>query len=179
MSNDLRRRRFEAAITPHLDGAYSLARSLSKNGPDAEDIVQEAVLRAYRYFDGWHGGSARVWFLAIVRNTYRTWVRGQAQPQFLRDPGSGEALPETDLIFEDNDPETHLIVAQDRMRVTALVATLPSILREVIMLRDLQELSFREVAMITRLPIATVQTRLARARDVLRERWHDCGGPST
>ena len=173
MRHNLRRRQFEAAITPHLNGAYNLARWLCGNGWDAEDIVQEAVLRAYRYFDSWRGGDARVWLLSIVRNSYRSWLQ-QNRSSRATYGSDGQTRPEPDELVEvaeDHDPEGSLIREQDRARLAELVSGLPPELREVTVLRDLQELSFREVAAITGAPIATVQSRLARARATLREQW--------
>ena len=172
MRHNLRRRRFEAAITPHLNGAYNLARWLCGNGWDAEDIVQEAVLRAYRYFDSWRGDDARVWLLSIVRNSYRSWLQ-QNWSSGAPHGSDSQFRPEPDELVEaeDPDPEGSLIREQDRARLAELVSELSPELREVTVLRDLQELSFREVAAITGAPIATVQSRLARARATLREQW--------
>ena len=173
---DKRRQQFDATVGQHLDVAYNLARWLAGNRPDAEDIVQEAFLRAFRYFHSWNGGDARAWLLAIVRNTHRTWTGERGRRPIP--PGSvagSEVLIGPDDPDPGPDPEARLLQMQDRVRLVRAIAELPTDLREVIVLRDLQELPFREVAAITNAPITTVQSRLNRAREALRERlMADC-----
>lgn len=167
---DTRRTMFDAAVGRHLDAAYNLARWLAGNGPDAEDVAQEALLRAYRYFDSWHGGDARAWLLTIVRNTHRTWTKEHARAPVATDFANEEGFLQQQF-DQAPHPEARLLNRENRLRLSRVIAELPTELREVIVLRDLQELSFREVAAITNAPVTTVQSRLDRARALVRERW--------
>lgn len=164
---DTRRQRFEAQALPHLDAAYNLARWLARSPADAEDIVQEAMLRAYRAFDGFRGGDARPWLLAIVRNCWRT-AGADAKRR------NHTALPENDdqtLRSEEPDPEARAAEASEGRRLDALIALLPNEFREVLVLREMEDMSYREIAEVTGAPIGTVMSRLARGRTMLRERW--------
>ena len=163
---DGRRLRFEAEALPHLDAAYNLARWLSRSPADADDIVQEAMLRAWRAFDGFRGGDIRPWLLAIVRNCWRnagadTKRRGHT------------ALPEDDgaLISEAPDPETFVATASESRKLDEVIALLPDEYREVLLLREMEDRSYRDIAEVTGTPIGTVMSRLARARALLKERW--------
>ncbi|MGN6516892.1 MAG: sigma-70 family RNA polymerase sigma factor [Rhizomicrobium sp.] len=164
---DERRRRFEAQALPHLDAAYNLARWLSRSPTDADDIVQEAMLRAFRAFDGFRGGDIRPWLLAIVRNCWRnagadTRRRGHT------------ALPDEDsdvLVSEGADPERAAMQASEGRQLDTLIAMLPAEFREVLILREMEDMSYREIANVTGVPIGTVMSRLARARAMLREKW--------
>lgn len=163
---DGRRLRFEAEALPHLDAAYNLARWLSRSPADADDIVQEAMLRAWRAFDGFRGGDIRPWLLAIVRNCWRnagtdTKRRGHT------------ALPEDDgaLISEAPDPETFVATASESRKLDEVIALLPDEYREVLLLREMEDMSYRDIAEVTGTPIGTVMSRLARARALLKERW--------
>jgi RNA polymerase sigma-70 factor (ECF subfamily) len=162
---DDRRRRFEAQALPHLDAAYNLARWLSRSPADADDIVQDAMLRAFRAFDGFRGGDARAWILTIVRNCWRS--AGTASKR------RGHTSLDENLVAED-DPEEIAIQTGARRRLDALVAQLPEEFREVLILREMEDLSYREIAEITATPIGTVMSRLARARAILRETAKDC-----
>jgi RNA polymerase sigma-70 factor (ECF subfamily) len=156
-------------VLPHLDAAYNLARYLTRNATDADDVVQEAVLRAATYFGGFRGVNPRAWLLQIVRNTAyasRALVRGAvtvALPGEDRD--SGPTLPE--LIDRGDDPEVALRKREDHARLTRLLAALPVELRETLVLREIEELSYKEIAEITQAPIGTVMSRLWRARRTL------------
>jgi RNA polymerase sigma-70 factor, ECF subfamily len=158
---DDRRRRFEAQALPHLDAAYSLARWLSRSPADADDIVQDAMLRAFRGFDGFRGGDIRPWLLTIVRNCWRS--AGSAS---LR-----RGHTELDDAIADAGPDPEEAAAQtgDQRRLDAMIARLPDDFREVLILRELEDMSYREIAEITGAPIGTVMSRLARARTMLRE----------
>jgi RNA polymerase sigma-70 factor (ECF subfamily) len=163
---DDRRQRFEAQALPHLDAAYNLARWLSRSPADADDIVQDAMLRAFRAFDGFRGGDIRAWLLTIVRNCWlsagkATRRRGHA------------ALDEQELVAE-GDPESAAIQQGTSRRLDALVAELPEEFREVLILREMEDLSYREISDVTGVPIGTVMSRLARARSLLRETARDC-----
>lgn len=156
--------RFAAQVLPHLDAAYNLARWLARDPADAQDVVQEAMLRALRYFDGFHGGDARVWLLAIVRNTFYT-LRHRTPQDSLRAEFDDEAHP---LVDEGPSPETLTLLAVDVGALQNALTHLPPPLREVIVLRELEECSYKEIAAITEQKIGTVMSRLARARERLR-----------
>jgi RNA polymerase sigma-70 factor, ECF subfamily len=163
---DDRRRRFEAQALPHLDAAYNLARWLSRSPADADDIVQDAMLRAFRAFDGFRGGDAKAWILTIVRNCWRS--AGTANKR------RGHTSLDDEKLIADDDPEGTAIQAGTRRRLDVLVAQLPEEFREVLILREMEDLSYREIAEITGTPIGTVMSRLARARAILRETAKDC-----
>ena len=163
---DDRRRRFEAQALPHLDAAYNLARWLSRSPVDADDIVQDAMLRAFRAFDGFRGGDMKAWLLTIVRNCWLS--AGKATKRRGHTP-----LEDQDLVAE-GDPEHSAIQQGTRRRLDALVAQLPEEFREALILREMEDMSYREIAEITGTPIGTVMSRLARARALLRETARDC-----
>ena len=160
-----RSRRFQALALPHLDAAYNLARWLSRNPGDAEDIVQEAYLRAFRFFDAFRGDEARPWLLTIVRRVwYDEWRRRSGAEEVapfdeLRDDAPLEGW-ETGGV----DPETLAIRAEDARHVHDALQRLPVEYREVLVLRELEELGYREIAAIADLPVGTVMSRLARGR---------------
>jgi RNA polymerase sigma-70 factor (ECF subfamily) len=155
--------RFEQAVLPHLDAAYNLARWLTRKDHDAEDVVQEAYLRAYQFFEGFHGGDGRAWLLTIVRNTCYTWLehhRGR-QPVTTFDEEKHSAASLAD------NPENLLLGKEERQSLRQAIEDLPPEYREVIVLRELEELSYKEIAAITGIPMGTVMSRLARARERL------------
>lgn len=160
----VRSARFEALVLPCLDAAYNLARWLARNDADAQDVVQEAMLRALRYFDSFHGSDARVWLLAIVRNTYCTLCM-KTPPDNLRESLDEDAHP---LIDQGPSPETLTLLAVDIGTLQLALERLPSPLREVLVLRELEECSYKEIAAITEQKIGTVMSRLARARERLK-----------
>ena len=151
---------FEEAVLPHLDAAYNLARWLTHNATDAEDVVQEAYLRAFRFFGGFHGADGRSWLLAIVRNTCYTWLQHNRSPEL--------SIPLDDELREieskDLNPEALLLQSADTLMVRQALTDLPVEFREVLVLRELEEMSYREIASITDLPLGTVMSRLARGR---------------
>ncbi len=158
---DDRRRRFEAQALPHLDAAYNLARWLSRSPADADDIVQDAMLRAFRAFDGFRGGDARAWLLTIVRNC---WISaGRATRR------RGHTVLDDEMAAAGPDPEENAIQSGHQRRLQAMIARLPDDFREVLILREMEDMSYREIADITGAPIGTVMSRLARARAMLRE----------
>ncbi len=165
MAMDERRRRFEQLVLPHLDAAHNLARWLSR--ADAEDVVQEAMLRAYRGFDGFRGEEAKPWLLAIVRNCHLTAMGKKARQKSEPLPAPGPA----ELPADAPDPETVAISADQSRRLNAAIAELPEEFREVLVLREMEDLSYRDIAIATAAPIGTVMSRLARARALLRERY--------
>ena len=176
---EARARRFEQLIVPHLDNAHNLARWLLRNDIDAEDIVQEACLRAFKYLDGFEGGDPTGWLLAIVRNASFSWIRRKRRRQALTgsDTVDEEIVDgEAPLLGEGSqaltrDPETLLIERRDRLRLSELIDRLPAEYREMIVLRDVEDLSYREIAALVGVPIGTVMSRLCRARRLLQERW--------
>jgi RNA polymerase sigma factor (sigma-70 family) len=158
-------RRFEQAVLPHLPSAYNLARWLTRDDHDAEDVVQEAYMRAFRYFDGFHGGDSRGWLLAIVRHTCYTWLqhnRGH-EPMTAFD----EEIHSPD--DETTNPETLLLYRTNRLLLKQALEALPGEFREIVILRELEGLSYKEIAAIADLPVGTVMSRLARARKRLQQ----------
>jgi RNA polymerase sigma-70 factor (ECF subfamily) len=162
-------RRFRDAALPHLDDVYTLARYLLRSAADADDAVQECYLRAFRHFDGFRGQATKPWLMAILRNVCRA--------EFARRTGAAgdpaelteDALP---LWQEpESSPETAILRQRDSETVRALVAALPEPFREAIVLRDINDLSYREIAEAIGAPIGTVMSRLGRARSLLRAAW--------
>lgn len=155
---------FEQAILPHLDAAYDLARWIMNNDQDAEDMVQEACLRAFQYFVGFQGGSSRAWLLTIVRNTCYTWLQ-QNRAQVLAVELDDE-LYDSDM--EVANPEAALQLHSSHHQLHSALEKLPVEFRELIVLRELEEFSYKEIAGIAGIPMGTVMSRLARARQQLR-----------
>jgi len=159
--------RFEAIVLPHLDAAYTLARYLTSNTLDAQDIVQDASLRALKYFRGFRGTEpkdGRAWLLAIVRNTVRTW-RQRRHPESADTAFDEEQHSER---IADDGPAVNLDRKETRARLGEALAQLPDEFREVIVLRDVQDLSYQEISEVTGVPEGTVMSRLHRARQRLR-----------
>jgi RNA polymerase sigma-70 factor, ECF subfamily len=152
------RERFEQLVLPHVDAAFNLARWLLRGRSDAEDIAQEALLRACRFFAGFNGGDARAWLLQIVRNTCYTWLE-KNRPMELSTEFDEELHQQTGAT-----PETLAIIADDHKRLTLALETLPPRFREVLVLRELEGCSYKEIAAITSIPIGTVMSSLSRAR---------------
>ena len=155
---------FEEAVLPHLDAAYNLARWLTRNETDAEDVVQEAYLRAFKFFGGFHGNDGRAWLLAIVRNTCYTWMQHNRSPELSLPLDESHEIESKDL-----NPEVLLIQSADTLMVRQALEELPVEFREVLVLRELEEMSYREIASITDLPLGTVMSRLARGRKRLQQ----------
>ena len=155
---------FEEAVLPHLDAAYNLARWLTRNDADAEDVVQEAYLRAFRFFGGFHGADGRSWLLAIVRNTCYTWMQHNRSPELRI--SLDDDLHEIES--KDLNPEALLLQSADTQMVRQALEDLPVEFREVLVLRELEEMSYREIASTTDLPLGTVMSRLARGRKRLQ-----------
>jgi len=160
------RERFEQAVLPHLDAAYNLARWLTRNDHDAQDVTQEAFLRAFRFFDGYQGGNMRAWLLTIVRNTCYTWMHRNRPPE--------TAVEFDEEIHSEEssggaDPELQVLASADKDTVQRALAELPEIFREALVLREMEGMSYKEIADVTSVSIGTVMSRLARARTRLRE----------
>jgi RNA polymerase sigma-70 factor (ECF subfamily) len=157
--------RFEQCIMPHMDAAYNLARWLAGNDPDAQDVAQEAFLRAFKFFGGFRGGDSRSWVLRIVRNSFYDWLRRQGRPE-LTTPFEEEVHgPATDA----PTPDAALLEKADQEMVHQALEALPVEHREVLVMRELEGLSYKEIADIAGLPIGTVMSRLARGREQLRQ----------
>jgi RNA polymerase sigma-70 factor (ECF subfamily) len=155
---------FDQTILPHLDAAYNLARWLIGNERDAEDITQEACMRAFKFFSTFRGGDPRAWLLTIVRRTAWTWLRSNRRHE--------EAVEYDEELHGAADtapsPEVSLVRAGDVDAVRQAIATLPAIFREVLVLRELEDCSYKEIADIAGVPIGTVMSRLTRARKQLQ-----------
>jgi RNA polymerase sigma-70 factor, ECF subfamily len=150
--------RFEQLVLPHIDNAFNLARWLLRSRADAEDVAQEALLRACRFFRGFHGGDARAWLLQIVRNTCYSWLE-KNRPRELMVEFDEELHPQPIAT-----PESIAIADESRERLTRALETLPPRHREVLVLRELEGCSYKEIAAITSIPIGTVMSSLSRAR---------------
>ena len=152
------RARFEQLVLPHVDAAFNLARWLLRRRTDAEDVAQEALLRACRFFRGFHGGAARAWLLQIVRNTCYSWLE-KNRPLELSTEFDEELHLQTCAT-----PETLAIAGDDHKRLTLALETLPPRSREIVVLRELEGCSYKEIAAIMSIPIGTVMSSLSRAR---------------
>jgi RNA polymerase sigma-70 factor (ECF subfamily) len=166
MPDTARSERFEREALPHLDAAYNLARWLMRNDKDAQDVTQEACLRAFRIFDGYQGGNMRTWFLTIVRNTCYTWLHKYPRAdstELFNEEIHGPEFP------GNSDPEIHVLVNADRETLNRALEELPDLFREALVLRELEGMSYKEIADITSSSMGTVMSRLARARTQLRQ----------
>ena len=157
---DTRTRYFEVTVWPHMRSAYNLARWLVRNGDDAEDIVQEASLKAFKALDSFRGGDARVWMLAIVRNTAMNFLR-------KRKPGAGMDLDQLEPVDRSPNPEQGLLEKTRREEVRRAIARLEPEFRETLVLREIEGLSYKEIAAVLDVPAGTVMSRLSRARQRL------------
>jgi len=156
--------RFEREILPHLDAAHNLARWLTGNDADAADVVQEACVRALGFFDGFRGDDARAWLLRIVRNTFYTWLRKNS---------AGKTMPFDeavhDVVGAGENPERTAIRRADGVALQRSIEALPVEFRETLVLREIEGLSYKEIAHVVGVPMGTVMSRIARARRMLRE----------
>jgi RNA polymerase sigma-70 factor (ECF subfamily) len=155
----------EECLLPHLDAAYNLARWLMRNPADAEDVVQEACLRALRYFDGFRGEDSRAWLLKIVRNTCYSWIKKNRPTEFADE--FDEMVHSTAVV--GTDVEAKLVSHASSEHVRKALEMLPAGFREVLVLREIEELSYREISDVTGVPMGTVMSSLSRARQRLRE----------
>jgi RNA polymerase sigma factor (sigma-70 family) len=166
VGHDRKKARFDNLVFPHLSDAYALARSLTGNRIDAEDVVQEACLRAFRAIDTVADNNARAWLLTIVYNTGCTWL-GRNRPTTVVHVDDLEIIERTQANLRERQaetPETALIAKVDGARLQAAIAALPLVYRETLRLRELEGMDYREIAQVTGVPIGTVMSRLARAR---------------
>lgn len=164
-------RRFERLALPHLDAAYNLARWLTRNDEDARDVVQDAAVRALRYFSSFRGEEPRPWLLQIVRNTCMDWLRqnrpGELEP--LDDFDEDERAAIEPHAPSGDEPDVLASRHDDSTRINRALAALAPAFREAIVLRELEDLSYREIAGVTGVPVGTVMSRLSRARSLLRQ----------
>jgi len=182
--------RFEALVLPHIQAAYNLARFLSRDAEASEDIVQESLLRAFRSIDAFRGVDARPWLLAIVRNCVHTWAQARrscpvtvpldtCSPAMNGSPldgvvGGESSIPASQLWDPDSEtPETALLRTSEVAAIRSTIENLPEPFREVLVLRELEELSYREIAVVTAAPMGTVMSRIARARDLFASAWRE------
>jgi RNA polymerase sigma-70 factor (ECF subfamily) len=165
--------RFRAAALPYLDDVYTLARYLIRNPADAEDAAQECYLRAFRHFETFRGGPIKPWLLAILRNVCRAEYarRGALAAATTESLEAAEDCVETLWGNDRETPESHVLRRFDGETVRRLLAGLPDQFREVLVLREINELSYREIADVIDVPVGTVMSRLARARGGLRDAW--------
>ena len=163
---------FEQVVLPHLDAAYNLARWLIRSPADAEDAVQEACLRALRFFDGFRGGDSRAWLLKIVRNTCYSWVK-KNRPTELSDEFD-ETVHSSEIL--GTDAEAKLVSRANSEQVRKALETLPAGFREVLVLREIEQLSYKEISDVTGVPMGTVMSSLSRARHRLREELRAAAG---
>ena len=159
-----RLRRFEEAVLPHLDSAHNLARWLTRSEADAGDVVQEACVRALRYFDGFSGGDAKPWFMSVVRNAAMTWLSRRPREDSL-DEERGAPIEAAGV-----SSETELLRFDEREVLNHALETLPAEFREAIVMRELEDMSYKEISTAIGVPIGTVMSRLSRGRRMLLER---------
>lgn len=169
-SAEHRRARFDAQVLPHLDAAYRFARWLARSSADADDVVQEAMLRAWRGFDGLRGGDAKAWLFAIVRNCHLTGHARRERRGCVPLPEEGD-LQHAALVSQAPGPEAASMRRDAERSLARLLEELPAEQREVLILREIEELDYQAIAAVTQVPIGTVMSRLARARAALKARW--------
>jgi RNA polymerase sigma-70 factor (ECF subfamily) len=160
--------RFESTVMPHLDAAYNLARWLTRNDHDAEDVVQEAFMRALRYFDAMKGAEARPWLLKIVRNTCFTWLEKNRPADVVPLDDSEEGSAQMAAAADFSTPEVILLQSANRKLVNQALEELPAGYREVIVMREIEDMSYKEIAAVAGIPMGTVMSRLARGRELLK-----------
>lgn len=171
MSDNEQQAQFERLVMPHLDAAYNLARWLAGNDHDAEDIAQDACVRAFRFVGGCRGGDGRAWLLTIVRNTAYSWLKkNRAQPV---DSIDDDELAE----IEDQSSAASSFHSADSAALRTALETLPMEYREALVLRELEGLSYKEIAEVSEVPVGTVMSRLARARRQLQGALNQKGNP--
>jgi RNA polymerase sigma-70 factor (ECF subfamily) len=168
---DEKRVRFEAQVLPHLDSAYRFARWLTQAPGDAEDVAQEAILRAFRAFDTLRGSDVKAWLMTIVRNCHSTALKQRQRRAFVPLPEENDAQDGQAMTAATPGPEDESIRRDEQRTLERLIAALPEEQRTVLMLREIEEMDYRQIAQITDVPIGTVMSRLARSRAALKARW--------
>ena len=157
--------RFEELVLPHLDAGYNLARWLARDVNDAEDVIQDACVRALKYAGSLRDGDARAWFLTIVRHAFYDWCKRNHPAEIVKDDGTAIEMAAADSAM---DPERVAQRNGESRLLADAVAELPLVFREVLILRELEELSYKEIARIADIPVGTVMSRLARGRGLLQ-----------
>ena len=175
--DDGRAERFKTQALPHLDEVYTLARYLLRNASDADDAVQECYLRAFRHFDTFRGGPIKPWLLAILRNACLATYAGGVKLVYTADASEPQVLPV--WREETETPEQTMLRRHASETMQRLIGELPAEFREVIVLREINDLSYRDIAIVIEAPIGTVMSRLARGRKLLREAWVKAEGETT
>jgi RNA polymerase sigma-70 factor, ECF subfamily len=176
--DDDKARRFRDAALPYLDDAYALARYLMRNPADAEDAVQECYLRALRHFDSYRGPAMKPWLLAILRNVCYAEFSRRGKQEMPADFNEDEPAADAAPMWQEPQasPETALLREQDGATIRRLIAELPQPFREAIVLREVNDLSYQQIAEVAGVPVGTVMSRLARARAMLRSAWNAADG---
>jgi RNA polymerase sigma factor (sigma-70 family) len=173
MTVSTKEKRFQVMVLPHLDSAFNLARWLSRSHHDAEDIVQEAYLRAFKFFDGFHGEDGRAWLLGIVRNTFFTWYQQnkmQAKNTPFEEELHGAHLEDAAVTqFAEHNPEALLVQKDSQRQLQQALEAISVEYREVMVMGELEDLSYKQIAGIVGIPIGTVMSRLGRGRKQLAE----------
>lgn len=166
MSHKADVKRFEELFAPHMDAAYNLAWWLTGNENAAHDVVQESALRAFKFMHRFAGGNARAWLLAITRNQSYTWLKQSAGKKWV---SIGDEIPEDDLALGHTEtPELSAMHSQDTALLQQALAALPPQFREVIVLKELEDMAYKDIAVIVNIPLGTVMSRLARGRVMLK-----------
>jgi RNA polymerase sigma factor (sigma-70 family) len=168
---DERRGRFEAQVMPHLDAAYRFARWLCRSPDDADDLVQDAILRAYRGFDTLRGSNVKAWLLTIVRNCHFTSLKQQQRDNLVPMPEDDNGQDGPALVAEGPGPEHVTIQADQKRSLDRVMLSLPDEYREILILREIEDMDYRQIAQVTSVPMGTVMSRLARARAALKKQW--------
>ncbi len=176
MGIDEDRSRFESLALPHLNAAYNLARWLTHDEHDAQDVVHESLVRAMRYMGSFRGDSARPWLLQIVRHTCYSWLKENRPAENIAFDEIDDAWQEVAGPAADEPPSVAMRKAE-RQQINAAIAALPVAYREVLVLRELEDLSYSEIAGIAGIPVGTVMSRLARARGLMRAALMPCVRP--
>ena len=176
MHHPSKRAQFENTVLPHLDAAYNLARWLLRNEADADDVTQEACVRAYRFFDSFRGGNAKTWLLTIVRHACYSWLKQHRAEKStmpydeqLHSPNGNESADESSPYSAS--PETLFLQNADRRLLEQCLTDLPLEFRETLILRELESLSYKEISAVLEVPIGTVMSRLARGRSLLQQKF--------
>jgi RNA polymerase sigma-70 factor, ECF subfamily len=178
-ATDERARHFRDAALPCLDDAYRLAHFLLRNPADAEDAVQECYLRAQRHFDGFRGTAIKPWLLAILRNVCYTELARRNRREIAADLSDFENVADEPLWQQPQaTPESAMLGGEESAAMRRLIAALPAPFREVIVLRELDDMSYRDIAEVAGVPVGTVMSRLARARSMLLAAWQARHGPT-
>lgn len=175
-----RARRFRDAALPHLDDVFTLARYLLRNAADAEDAVQECYLRALRHFDSYRGPAMKPWLLTILRNVCNAEFERRGRQAFTGDDPADAGAKDAPLWQEpQTSPEAALLRQHDSATMKKLIAALPQPFREILVLREINDLSYQDIAQVAGVPVGTVMSRLARARSMLRAAWNVAEGAAS